>query len=319
MSLAIAVQLLKEHAIATQDQQTLAPHIQPLQDERPLRQALGYLDFFGYLSQSLPGWSDISLGDIIDAIKKFQGMFGLGDSGNLTPQTLRVMTQSRCGHPDFVRPDNVEALRLQSFADSNLARWQKTALTYCITDYLPNLSKTDFETLVGSAFGSWMQYANIHVARTTDPNADIIISTGQGANDQFDGPGGTLAWAYLPSGNDSQLLMKFDLDEHWLLTPNQQGILILNVATHEFGHLLGLTHSKVQSALMAPYYNQSISAPQQNDDIPRIQARYGPPVATPPAPSPDPAPVPVPVPVKASINIQTNGVCNVVVDGRQIV
>ena len=51
---------------------------------------------------------------------------------------------------------------------------------------------------------------------------------------------------------------------------------MLNVACHEFGHLLGLTHSKKPGALMAPYYNPFIATPQQDDDIVRVQKLYGP-------------------------------------------
>ena len=106
--------------------------------------------------------------------------------------------------------------------------------------------------------------------------ADIIVTTGKGVQHQFDGRGGTLAWAYMPQGKNEKLLMRFDLDETWVADKTNRGILLSNVACHEFGHLLGLGHSKKSQALMAPYYNPFVSAPQADDDIPKIQKLYGP-------------------------------------------
>jgi hypothetical protein len=125
----------------------------------------------------------------------------------------------------------------------------------------------------------------------------------------------------MPDGSDQQLLMKFDLDETWIENANQRGILLENVACHEFGHLLGLTHSQVQGALMAPYYNAAISTPQQNDDIPRILARYGPATAQPPVgPTPTPPVIPPVVPSQHSlvITLPASG-ASVVLDGQRIV
>lgn len=253
--------------------------------------SLNYLNSFGYLTNELSQWSDISLGDIVAAIGDFQKMAGLKATKKLCVRTVRTMQLPRCGCPDNVRDWHPYA-KVRDFINTNLPRWQKTSLAYAIQDYLPNFSKTDFESIVYQCFQNWCRLGNIDVNPTKTSQADILVSNGRGQPDNFDGPGGVLAWAYMPDGNDQQLLMKFDLDENWTSTPTATGILVDAVGTHEFGHLLGLSHSTTQTALMAPYYNAAIRTPQMQDDIPRFQARYG--VRTPSTPTPTPTPAPSP-------------------------
>lgn len=80
---------------------------------------------------------------------------------------------------------------------------------------------------------------------------DISFEHGEhGDGDPFDGPGGTLAHAYFPVfGGDAH----FDASEQWTIG-QYRGTNLLQVAAHEFGHSLGLSHSDVRSALMAPFY-----------------------------------------------------------------
>lgn len=279
-------------------------------DPRVANFALNYLDAFGYLKDALGQWQDISLGDVAGAIGQFQAMFGLKKTRNLTVQTVRAMEAPRCGCPDIVRARHTCYKKMRDLTRASLPRWQKTAITYRIDSTVPGVSAADFQVNVQKAFNAWSVYSPIDVTPVSGGQTpDIVITTGRGAQSNFDGPGGTLAWAYLPTGTDQQLMMKFDLDETWITDPQQRGIVLLNVATHEFGHLLGLDHSKVQGALMAPYYNVAISTPQANDDVPRLQARYGvrntPPVVPPTFP-----------PVGATV--QVTGAATVIVNGRQV-
>jgi len=247
--------------------------------------------------------------------KSFQKMVGLKQDGILDPQVIKMMEHlPRCGCPDY---------RTQAVGGAAV-KWNTTKpITYFIEKYVDGLPKDDQVQLVGMAFQNWMTVANITLVPTTSRNnANIIISTGRGQGDQFDGPGNTLAWAYLPNSPNfnGQLLMRFDLDEKWITNATDRGILYLNVATHEFGHLLGLEHSQMPSALMAPYYSVAITKPQANDDIPRIQALYGIAVGpvTPPVPPIPPVTPPVTPGKKVKIELMVNSLADVKVDGKSL-
>lgn len=211
------------------------------------------------------------------ALRGFQAMAGVPETGRIDEPTLEAMDRPRCGNSD----------RLEQRAEE--ARWRKDRLTYYVAGFVEGLSRDDQIGLIRLAWDDWQAVARLELAPATQPaGADIIINVGRGAGQGFDGPSGTLAWAQLPTGTDRQLLMRFDLSEQWVKDqPRQQReVLFRNVACHEFGHLLGLDHSRRNTALMAPFYSPRIAKPQPDDDVRRIQALYGPPTQQPPPPPP---------------------------------
>ena len=256
-------------------------------------QALTYLSHYGYLAGGIIGagpWAAVvSLGA---ALSTFQHMAGLPVTGELDEATLLKMSQPRCGHPDFYPASTVLGNRVAAMIEE--ARWRKTSLTYFVGGYVNGIPHDEQLADLASAWHDWLTAASgglVKIERTpSQANADMVIATGQGAAQNFDGPSGTLAWAYLPTGNDRQLLMRFDLAEQWTRTGG--GIRFRNVACHEFGHLLGLEHSRVSTALMAPFYSPGVVSPQQ-DDVARIRALY-PPVPGPIPPTPGNPPTPPP-------------------------
>lgn len=263
------------------------------QSSQQLKFSIDYLSFFGYIAVEL--LKNMSRKDLEKAVKTFQRWFGLKADGVVGPKTLRAMEIPRCGCPDVLDADNgvhKQYLKMQAVIEENMAKWNKTGLTYAVHSYVGGrLSKTRQLEIFAGAMKAWDDVCGVEIRPTGNvQRADLVLSTGSGRRHNFDGRGGTLAWAYLPNGRDNQLLMRFDLAETWIDNPRDRGILLFNVACHEFGHMLGLTHSKKRGALMAPYYNPNVAVPQWDDDIPRVEARYGKDTADPEPPSVDPDP-----------------------------
>ena len=71
-----------------------------------------------------------------------------------------------------------------------------------------------------------------------------------GDGNAFDGKGGVLAHAFFPQFGGTA---HFDDTEDWSVT-EYVGNQLLNTLTHEFGHSLGLRHSKERNSIMAPFY-----------------------------------------------------------------
>lgn len=218
-----------------------------------LELAKRYLKIFGYFTNT---------NDESTAIKEFQKFSGLEEDGDLGPKTFRAMGYHRCGCQD------IEKMQIEE------ARIGQKKWTYYIDSFVDGLSKEQQKKIIADSWQNWSNVCDMTAKEIDSKNADVIIGAARGSKNNFDGPNGTLAWAYLSNQSNQQLLMMFDLDETWTISSNQRGILMLNVATHEIGHLLSLTHSKDQTALMAPFYKATVSKPQ-SDDIQRIQKIYG--------------------------------------------
>lgn len=167
-----------------------------------------------------------------------------------------------------------------------ISKWGKTHLRWFVADRLPGLGKMEMLKAYEQSFAAWQSVCGLTFEQTNQHNlADFIIQTRS-----IDGQSGTLAEHQLPPGNDMPLRGWFDLGEVWTTaTPPETGrIDLVAVATHEFGHGIGISHIKAPGNLMNPVYDPSIRTPQQGD-IDEALRRYGPPKE---APEPDPEPVP---------------------------
>lgn len=214
-------------------------------------------------------------------------------TGTLTVDSAAsILSRPRCGVPD--RPPGTEALAA--------GRWAFTDLTHWVDPNIgTNLSGEQWRSVLSAAWAQWSAVSPIRCQPSSNASgASCLHASGAGSTAGFDGPGGVLAWAELPPSArfGGQLLNRYDRGETWTAGTTANAIRALNVATHEIGHLLGLDHSNDPSALMAPFYDPDIRAPQA-DDIRRIRALY--PVAAPGGPGGggpgpvDPPPPPPPV------------------------
>ncbi|MEE6472875.1 hypothetical protein FKM82_009757 [Ascaphus truei] len=200
-------------------------------------------------------------------LKEMQSFFGLEITGKLDEDTMDMMKQPRCGVPDVGE---------YNFFPRKL-KWSRYNLTYRIENYTPDLPPADVDKAIKKAFKVWSDVTPLNFTRLRTGVADIMISFGKkehGDYYPFDGPNGLLAHAFPPGeklGGDTH----FDDDEFF--TNDYKGYNLFIVAAHEFGHSLGLDHSRDPGSLMYPVYTytQTSHFLLPDDDVQGIQALYG--------------------------------------------
>ncbi|XP_049821861.1 matrix metalloproteinase-14 isoform X3 [Aethina tumida] len=238
----------------------------------PADNVLLYLQSFGYIDKKRTASDHQDIVDVTKAIKEFQSFAGLDVTGVADNETLKLMGTPRCGVPDKIGTKEKDG-RQKRYALQG-SRWKVKNLTYRISKYPRKLDKKDVDKEIYRAFSVWSEYTDLTFTPSNGQvHIDIRFESGEhGDGDPFDGPGGTLAHAYFPVyGGDAH----FDASEQWSIN-SYRGTNLFQVAAHEFGHSLGLSHSDVREALMAPFYRGYDPIFQlDSDDIQGIQALYG--------------------------------------------
>lgn len=226
--------------------------------------AVKYLIAYGYLPEataSLPK----NRSALKKAIVKFQDRFGdaVPTTGEIDNKTLQAMEAPRCGCPDFIKRSGPA-----KWQDRD---WKANPIKYQFDRFLTGIPQATQVELMAYSVEAWNKVIGLPVARQAKKSerADVTISTGRGRRDNFDGPGRTLAWAFV-AGNT----LKFDEEEIWVGAPSDRGIPYGNVGSHEWGHILGLDHSLKKGALMEPFMNAAVWLPVSPDDIEEAQLRY---------------------------------------------
>src|SRR5262245_7312645 len=253
-----------------------------------------YLRKYGYLGaaaaaepfgmRSFPGAKglapvieDVHPGDFDDAteaaLRNFQRFNQLRETGELDAATAALMNQPRCGVPDIA-----------SFAAAG-QKWSTTNLRSAFQNFTADLPSATITAAIEQAFALWAAETPLRftqVALAAGPEIIIRFVTGDhGDGVPFDGPGSVLAHAFFPPTPPNaptaiQGDTHFDDAETWTVTvpPPAGRFDLVTVAAHEFGHALGLGHSNVAGAIMAPFYggpHRFLHA----DDIAGIQSLYG--------------------------------------------
>ena len=266
-----------------------------------VKQVQEYLEHFGYLGTDsqeafgaapLPLAEDDDVATVLDrparvkagtfdkgtqeAVRKFQRFAGLPATGTLDEATAQKMNEPRCGNPDVTG--------LAEFSTSG-RRWATTNLRYAYENLTSDISDAEITLAVEQALALWAAFTPLRftpVAMTAGPELILRFVAGEhGDGATFDGPSGVLAHAFFPSvppAAPTPIMgdAHFDEAESWTVTvpPGAGTIDLVTVAAHEFGHSLGLGHSSVPGALMAPFYggpHRRLEA----DDIAGITSLYG--------------------------------------------
>jgi hypothetical protein len=211
-----------------------------------------------------------------DAVRQFQAFAGLPVTGAVDTATAAKMNQPRCGMPD--------AAGVAEFVTSG-RRWATTNLRYAFQNFTADVPSNDIVLAIEQAFSLWAAHTPLRFTRVplaSGPEIIIQFVTGDhGDGSPFDGPGAVLAHAFFPSVPPAAptAIMgdaHFDDAETWTVAvpPGAGTIDLVTVAAHEFGHSLGLSHSNVAGALMAPFYGGPHRAVEA-DDIAGITSLYG--------------------------------------------
>uniref|UniRef100_A0A663EIY3 Collagenase 3 n=1 Tax=Aquila chrysaetos chrysaetos TaxID=223781 RepID=A0A663EIY3_AQUCH len=220
---------------------------------------LGLLLLFPFLAKSA--------NSVASKLREMQAFFGLEVTGKLDEETYELMQKPRCGVPDVGE---------YNFFPRKL-KWSKTNLTYRIMNYTSDLRRAEVDRAFKKAFKVWSDVTPLNFTRIRSGVADIMISFGtkeHGDFYPFDGPSGLLAHAF-PPGPDYGGDAHFDDDEAW--SDDSRGYNLFLVAAHEFGHSLGLEHSRDPGALMFPIYTYTgkTGFVLPDDDVQGIQELYG--------------------------------------------
>ncbi|GMI98279.1 hypothetical protein HRI_003497200 [Hibiscus trionum] len=164
-------------------------------------------------------------------------------------------------------------------------RWARRipmTLTYGFSpdNSIHHLSSSDIRRTFKRAFSRWASVIPVSFVETDDYGfADIKIGfyTGDhGDGEPFDGVLGILAHSFSPESG------KFHLDaaETWAIDfgveKSDVAVDLESVAVHEIGHLLGLAHSPVKTAVMYPSLKpREKKVDLSIDDIQGVQSLYG--------------------------------------------
>ncbi|XP_078697956.1 interstitial collagenase-like isoform X1 [Branchiostoma floridae x Branchiostoma belcheri] len=244
---------------------------------------VNYMLEFGYLPKDVVNSTQASVVKkrgkrmVAEAVRSVQKSYGLLATGILNPATLAAIRKPRCGVPDV----------LARYALSG-TKWSKNDLTYRLESLTPHLTEKEVREAIANAFRVWSDYTPLTFTSVASGRADIIIKFSSGDHQdgspfdgRFDfhsGRGLRLAHAFQPPRDSNTYYIDgdthFDADELWTLnTP--EGTNLFQVAVHEFGHALGLSHTPVPGTIMFPAYIYKDNPCMHPDDKMAIQSLYG--------------------------------------------
>ncbi|XP_066466055.1 stromelysin-3 [Tiliqua scincoides] len=225
----------------------------------------GSLKHSSWKEQDPQGFSSIIT---MDTLKDFSGA-ARGQASRWNPP--------RCGVPDLpTLPGNPMGRNRQKRFVLSGGRWEKTDFTYKIARFPWQLGKAKVRRAIAAALRVWSDVTPLTFTEVQEGQTDIVVDFTwywHGDNLPFDGPGGILAHAFFPKTH-REGQVHLDYDETWSIG-NDVGTDLLQVAAHEFGHILGLQHTATSKSLMSPFYFFRYPLKLSEDDKQGIQYLYG--------------------------------------------
>jgi hypothetical protein len=188
-------------------------------------------------------------GNTSDALRRYQALHALPQTGTFDAATREMMTRPRCGLPD-INPATSVAFSIE-------CRWNRRRLTFAFGAGTNDVPADGERDAVRRAFSTWAAAVPLTFTEiAADANPDILIAWTPANCGDTSMAGGTFAHADYPPGcgvfgNTLPRPVHFDNEEHtWRLgaAPNQYDVE--TTALHEIGHLLGLAHSGDPGAVM---------------------------------------------------------------------